>query len=113
VPSISIDYGVMEKAGNVLAVRARFPWDDLGSWVALERVLTPRGDHIAMGDTAVLDSPGAIVWSGEGLVAAIGADNLIIVRTRDATLVLPRERAQEVRRIVQLLSQRDDLEKYR
>jgi mannose-1-phosphate guanylyltransferase len=112
VPSVSIDYGVMEKADNVLTVRSTFAWDDLGSWAALERV-RPAGDGaLSHGDALLLDSPGAIVYSESGLVAVLGVPDLIVVRTADATLVLPRERAQEVRRIVQTLAERDDLKRY-
>lgn len=112
-PSISIDYGVMERADNVRTVRALFPWDDLGSWVALERVLPEDGGAVAQGEALLIDSPGAVVYSEVGLVAAIGAVDLVIVRTRDATLVVPKDRAQEVRRIVQELARRDDLRGYR
>jgi mannose-1-phosphate guanylyltransferase len=111
-PSISVDYGVMERADNVVTVRARFPWDDLGSWAALERILPAEDDHVGRGDTLALESPGSILYSEEGIVAVLGAPGLIVVRTKDCTLVLPAERAQEVRRIVQALSQRDDLRHY-
>lgn len=112
VPSISIDYGVMERADNVATVRARFPWDDLGSWVALERVLPERDGAVAQGEALLIDSPGCVVYSEAGLVAAVGVSDLVIVRTADATLVVPKSRAQEVRRIVQELGRGDALRKY-
>lgn len=111
-PSISIDYGVMERADNVRTVRALFPWDDLGSWVALERILPSQQGGVVQGEALLLDSPGAVVYSESGLVAAVGAADLVIVRTADATLVVPKSRAQEVRRLVQELGIRDGLRKY-
>lgn len=111
-PSISLDYGIMERASNVRTVRALFPWDDLGSWVALERVLPAQEGAVARGDVLLLESPGAVVYSEVGLVAALGATDMVIVRTADATLVVPKSRAQEVRRIVQELGLRDELRRY-
>ena len=112
VPSISIDYGVMEKARNVLTVRGAFPWDDLGSWSALERVIPGKDGVTSRGDVLALDSPGAIVYSEEGIVAVLGAPDMIVVRTKDATLVIPKSRAQDVRRIVESLSRKNELERY-
>jgi len=101
VPSISIDYGVMEKAANVATVRAAFAWDDLGSWSALTRVLPAEGH----GDVLALESDGAVLYAEEGLIAALGVPGLVVVRTPRAVLVLPKERAQEVRRIVRELGE--------
>lgn len=112
VPSVSIDYGVMEKAANVLTVRGAFPWDDLGSWLALERVLPPDGDLVTRGEVLALESPGSVIYSEQGLVAALGVPDLVIVRTGEATLVVPKERAQEVRTLVQRLGQRDEWRRY-
>lgn len=111
-PSISIDYGVMERADNVATVRARFPWDDLGSWVALERVLPARDGSVAQGEALLLDSPGSVVYAETGLVALVGVADMVVVRTADATLVVPKARAQEVRRVVQELGRSDALRKY-
>ncbi len=108
VPSISIDYGVMEKASNVMTVRAAFAWDDLGSWSALERVLPAEGH----GDVLALDSEGSVLYAEEGVIAALGVPDLIVVRTARATLVLPKSRAQDVRRIVRELGENERLREY-
>jgi mannose-1-phosphate guanylyltransferase len=112
VPSISIDYGVMERAEQVFTVRGAFPWDDLGSWSALARVLpAPDGVH-ERGETLALDSEGAILYSEGSLVAVLGLPGVIVVQTPDAVLALPAERAQEVRRIVEALRTRPGGERW-
>lgn len=113
VPSISMDYGVMEKASEVFTVPGRFAWDDLGGWNALERILPRQGDVTASGDALAIDSPGSILYATDGLVAVVGLPDVVVVRTGDAVLVVPKARAQEVRRIVQDLKDRPGFERYR
>jgi len=110
--SISIDYGVMERAENVAVVRADFSWDDVGSWTALERLRAKDDDgNIPVGGFVGVDTKDCIIYSKNGLVGTIGVDNLIIVRTGDATLICKKDRAQDVRALVSLLSERE-LEEY-
>ena len=109
VPSISIDYAIMERTRNALVLPARFAWDDLGSWAALGE----SGERDAAGNTvrgrALLeDASGTVVFAEEGLVAAVGVRDLVIVRTGDVTLVCPRERAQDVRALVERLKREAD-----
>lgn len=102
---VSIDYGVMEKAQGVAVVVAAFRWDDLGGWEALARHLAAgpdgnraRGEHVSLGGRDLL------VVAPEGhLVGTIGVEGLAIVVTRDATLVCPKSRAQEVKKLVERL----------
>ncbi len=102
--SISIDYGVMEKSGDVIMVPATFKWSDLGSWNALDEVIEKdESGNIFRGDTIDIGSQNSIVLSGERLVATIGLKDMVVVDTPDATLVTPKERVQEVRRIVEAL----------
>jgi mannose-1-phosphate guanylyltransferase len=106
--AISIDYGVMERlgAGEVEVVRGEFGWDDVGSFRALETLLGRDGaGNSTLGETALLDAAGNILVGGKGrLVAAIGVTDLVIVATSDAVLVVPKERAQEVRELVRALA---------
>lgn len=113
VPSISIDYGVMEKSDNVITVTGAFPWDDLGSFRALERVLPPVGEMTSVGRTLGIESPGAILYADEGLIAVLGIPDVIIVRTGNSVLVLPKSRAQDVRRLVSAIEAREDLKGFR
>ena len=98
-PSISIDYGVMEKLGRgeVACVRGDFGWDDVGSWAALPANV---GEHV------LIDAERNVLYAeGKRLIAAIGVHDLVIVATDEATLVLPKERAQDVKAVIAALEQ--------
>jgi mannose-1-phosphate guanylyltransferase len=102
VPSISIDYGVMEHARAVLVVEGDFGWSDVGSWAALAEL---SGD--GSGSRVVpVDANGAVVFGNGRLVAVVGIENVIVVDTPDAILVCHRDRAQDVRRVVDELGRR-------
>lgn len=101
LPSISIDYGVMERARRILVFPCSFAWDDLGSWPALARVFpTDAAGNLTRGKVVLEDVGGSIVQSGGKLIAALGVKDLVIVETEDAILVCDRARAQELRRLV-------------
>jgi mannose-1-phosphate guanylyltransferase len=113
-PSISIDYAVMERSTRALVARAGFAWDDLGSWAALGADRTRDGaGNVARGRALLEDCKDVIAFADGGLVAALGVEGLVIVRTGDVTLVVPRERAQEVRRLVERLAAEEGLGGYR
>jgi mannose-1-phosphate guanylyltransferase len=100
-PSISVDYGVLERARNVAVVPAAFPWDDLGSWRALERL--GKGEF-RRGSVLSWDSPGLVAWAESGRIAVIGVRDAVVVHTPEATLVVAKDRAQEVRRVAEELT---------
>jgi len=110
--SVSIDYGIMERSSDVLMVPATFKWSDLGSWTALDEVL-PKDNlgNIRRGNTVDVGSRDSIVFAGERLVATIGLKGMVVVDTPDATLVTPKERVQEIRKIVEELK-RDGREEH-
>ena len=110
--SISIDYGVMEKAGNVVLIKADIPWDDVGSWLAMERI-HPQDDkgNVVLGKFSGIDSHNCIIISDEHLVATLGVSDLIVVTTPDATLICSKDRAQDVKKIVKKLADKK-LEEY-
>jgi len=102
--SISIDYGIMERRSDVLMVPATFRWSDLGSWTALVEVLSKdKTGNIRKGNTVDVGSRDSIVFGGERLVATIGLKDMVVVDTPDATLITPKERVQEIRKIVEEL----------
>ncbi len=105
-PAQSIDYAVMERAGDVRVVPVAMGWSDVGAWDALAALAPPdaAGNAVA-GDVLALDTRHCLLRSDGPLVAAVGVEGLCIVATPDAVLVVPRERAQEVRRIVEALGQ--------
>ncbi|HEX9669476.1 MAG TPA: sugar phosphate nucleotidyltransferase, partial [Thermoanaerobaculia bacterium] len=112
LPSISIDHAVMERLRSLATLPLDCGWSDLGSWEALAEVLPPdAAGNAARGDVVALDAEGNLLLADAGTVAVLGVRDLVVVRTADAVLVLPKERSQEVRRIVAELAARgrDDL----
>ena len=100
--AISIDYGVMEKAGDVWAVPGRFGWSDVGSWDALGEVRPSdeRGNS-SKGHTVLLDCSNCVVDAAPGItVAAADLDGFVISATEDAILVLPRRSSQRVKELL-------------
>jgi mannose-1-phosphate guanylyltransferase len=102
IEKISIDFALMEKAGNVLTIPAGFDWDDVGEWPAVARHFEADQDgNVSRGLAVVESSKGNIVYSDEGhLVALLGVEDLIVVRTPDATLVCHKDKAQEIKALV-------------
>lgn len=110
LPSVSIDHGVMEKAEHVLVVPADFGWSDLGSWVtAWEQADKDGAGNAAPTGTVLLDSERCYVRAPSGKrVALVGLRDVVVVDTEDALLVMPRERAQDVKRVVEQLGEQGD-----
>jgi mannose-1-phosphate guanylyltransferase len=108
VPSISIDNGIMEKASGLRVVPGAFGWNDVGSWAALPAVRPPdaRG-NVVLGGATLVDGDGNIVVAEEGapFVGVVGVRDLVVVATRDALLVVPKDKAQDVRKIVEAAKQ--------
>ncbi len=101
IPSISIDYGIMEKCKDILVVPGEFGWNDVGSWDMFDVLHKKDTDgNICVGDTLALDTKNTTIYSSGKLVAAVGVDNLVIVETPDAIMVCPKDKAQEVKKIV-------------
>ncbi len=103
--SISIDYGVMEKADNVLTIPGDFGWNDIGSWSAIYDIAPKDADGNALrGDVVMVDAGNNFVHA-QKTTAIVGLDNIVVVETDDAVLVCARDRVQDVRKVV------DELEK--
>lgn len=104
-PKVSIDYGVMEKAGNIGTVPANFIWDDVGSWSALEKYLPKdeRNNTLNGGKHIAIDTRGCIIDSEAKLIATIGVEDLIIIQSEDVMLVCRKDRDQEVKNLVSKL----------
>jgi mannose-1-phosphate guanylyltransferase len=101
LPKKSIDYGLMEKADNVLMVPSGFTWDDVGTWPSLMRVNDLDKDgNLRGGKTICVDTKGCVVY-GDGItVGTLGVKDLVIVASENGVLVCCREKAQEVKKIV-------------
>ncbi len=104
IPSISVDYGIMERTPNVETVAADLDWDDLGSWDAVARHRRPDAEgNRTRGDVTLVASSGCVVDAEHGHVALLGMKDVTVVRTEDTVLVMPRGRGEDVRRIVRRL----------
>lgn len=101
IPQISIDYGIMEKSDDVLVIPADFGWNDVGSWENMN-VLYPEDENgnIIVGNQINIDTKNTISYAQKRLITTVGVENLIIVETEDAILVCDRNRAQDVKLIV-------------
>jgi mannose-1-phosphate guanylyltransferase / mannose-6-phosphate isomerase len=105
LPSISIDYAVMERADRVAVIPASLEWSDVGSLLALADVAEPdAAGNVRVGRGVDLESRDSIVYSTDRLVATLGVEDLMVIDTVDATLVAPKERAQDVRLVVEALA---------
>jgi mannose-1-phosphate guanylyltransferase len=104
---ISVDYAIMEKADNIVMAKGTFAWDDVGSWSALDNHFD-KDEHgnVIIGRAEQLDSSGNIVVSRHGLMALVGVKDLVVVQTGNATLVCSKQRAQDVKKMVELLRRR-------
>lgn len=110
-PSESLDYAVMEKTERAAVAPCRnIGWADVGSWSELWR-LGPRDDdgNLLHGTAVVLDSRDSLVWASHRVVAAIGVEDVVVVETADAVLILPKSRAQDVKKIVEQLREHPSL----
>ena len=106
--SISIDHAVMERAARVVTVPASVGWDDVGSWAALPALRGTDGDgNTTAGPAVIVGGTGNVAIGDDGtLIAMVGVSDLVVVKSGDAILVLPRSEAQDVRKIVEALSAR-------
>jgi mannose-1-phosphate guanylyltransferase len=97
----TIDYGIMENAGDVAVIPVSIGWNDIGSWQTLMDLLeADENGNVLSNEHIVLDTHNTMIHSPKKLVAAIGLQDLIVVETEDALLICPRERSQDVRKIV-------------
>jgi mannose-1-phosphate guanylyltransferase len=106
--SVSIDHGIMERARDMRVVPGSFGWSDIGSWTTTWE-LAPKDDkgNALIGETSIVDARNCYVRGRDGrLIALIGVEDLVVVDTDDALLIMPRERAQDVRRVVEDLASR-------
>ncbi len=104
--SISIDYGVMEKAEDVFVIPASFGWSDVGSWDALWEISSKdENGNAATGGSEVMfeDTQNALVYSPQKMVALVGMKDVLVVETKDALLICRRGRSQDVKKIVDQL----------
>ena len=104
---VSVDYALMEKSTNVVVVPATFDWDDVGAWPAIAKHFTPDNHgNVLRGLALVEGGANNIVVSTDGhLIGVVGVNDLVVVHTPEATLVCPKDKAQEIKALLERLKQ--------
>jgi mannose-1-phosphate guanylyltransferase len=106
---ISIDYALMEKADNIIMAKGTFAWDDVGSWTALSNhFAADESGNITIGSLEALDSGDNIVFSRDRTTAMIGVSDLIVVQAEGVTLICPKDRAQDIKLLLQQVRNNPD-----
>jgi mannose-1-phosphate guanylyltransferase len=101
IDGISIDYGVMEKSAKAVILKGDFGWSDVGSWSAIYDISEKDAQgNVAQGDVISVDARGSFIYSKKKLTAVVGLEDIVIVETDDALLVCAKDRAQDVKKVV-------------
>lgn len=104
--SESIDFGIMEKASDIYTLPGSFGWDDVGSWLAVERINeTDDNKNFTDGDVITVDAERTTICGGKRLIAAIGTSDIIIVDTDDVLLVCSKNNTQDVKKVISQLKE--------
>lgn len=102
--SVSIDYGIMEKADHIYILPGTFGWDDVGSWLAVGRIKkSNEAGNVVEGNIITINSKNNIIQGGRKLIAAVGIEDLIIVDTEDATLICDKDSAGDIKKVLENL----------
>ena len=111
IPSISIDYGIMEKSDKVRVISAEMGWNDVGSWDNLGVLYNEdESGNVTAGDFVGIDTKNCITYSQKRLISTIGVEDLIIVETEDAIMVCDKNKAQDVKKMVDALKEQGRVE---
>lgn len=101
LPSESIDYGIMEKANNIYVIPGNFGWDDVGSWLSLERInKTNQDGNVIKGNVISIKTKNTIIQGSNKLIATIGLEDIVVVDTDDVTLICHKNNTQEVKEVI-------------
>lgn len=103
-PSISIDYGIMEKSENIYTIPGTFGWDDVGSWLAIERIKkSNENGNIIAGNVLSISTENCIIEGSDKLIATIGLEGLVIVDTEDAILICDKTKTADIKKVLETL----------
>lgn len=113
IKPISIDYGIMEKTDKLLCLPASFDWADVGHWRTVKDILSHKDtDNVIKGKFVGVDSVNNLIYSYTNkLITGVGLKNMVVIETKDAILICPKSRAQEVKKLVEKLK-KQGLKKY-
>ena len=104
MPSQSIDYGIMEKAQDIFILPGAFGWDDVGSWLAVERIKRSNElGNVVDGNIITVNTKNCIIQGERKLIATVGVEDMIIVDTEDATLICAKDSASDIKKVLENL----------
>lgn len=102
--SESIDFGVMEKAKDIFTIPGNFGWDDVGSWLAVERInFTNEYGNVVKGDVVSINTKNCTVIGGKRLIATVGLEDIVVVDTNDALLICAKDSTQDIKKVIENL----------
>ncbi|MBW4440810.1 MAG: mannose-1-phosphate guanylyltransferase [Plectolyngbya sp. WJT66-NPBG17] len=112
VPKLSIDYAVMEKTDRACVLPVRFRWDDLGDWGAIERLMKSDSPNVELGQHVGLDTTGAIIYTSDEdeVIVTIGLEDTVIVRDGKVTLIVKKDRTQEIKSVLKTIQARSEFQ---
>ena len=100
----SIDYGIMEKAEDIYILLGTFGWDDVGSWLAVERIKkTNEFGNVVNGNVITVNTQNCVIQGEKKLIATIGLEDMIVVDTEDATLICAKDHAGDIKKVLENL----------
>lgn len=104
LPSQSIDYGIMEKADNIYILPGTFGWDDVGSWLAVERIKKSNElGNVVDGNIITVNTHNCVIQGSKKLIAMVGMEDTIVVDTEDATLICSKDRTGDIKKVLENL----------
>jgi mannose-1-phosphate guanylyltransferase len=99
----------MEKASNIACVPAEFSWQDIGTWGSVrDAFMRDSAGNVTSGEVFLLDTNNSVIHSDGPTIAAIGCNNMVIVASKDAVLVMPEGKDQEVKHVAEWLAKRKE-----
>jgi len=112
--AISIDYAVLEKAKNVLVLKADIVWDDVGSWLALQRYRDKDSENnVPIGETLLMETFETTVYNGsEGIVVCLGVSDMVVVRADDVTFVAHKAKLSDIKKLLQVIGKNEKTKQY-
>lgn len=111
--SVSVDYGIMEYAENLYVLTGTFGWDDVGSWLALERIKDKDSEgNLINGNVVTTGTRNCIIEGGEKLIATVGLDSVVIIDTQDVVLVADKQHIGDVKNVLEEIRNNNLWDKY-
>ena len=111
--SESVDYGIMEKAENIYVIPGQFGWDDVGSWLAVERIKgTDANGNVLTGNVVTVNTSNCVIEGKEKLIATVGLDGIVVVDTQDAILIGEKLQMGDIKKVLEQLRNSEEGKKY-